>query len=86
MSVVGPRPVLAEELAEHYTEEEQRLFLSAKPGLTGYWQAYARNNAGYEDHRRQDMEFYYVRNASTRLDLRILWDTFSAVIHKSGAK
>jgi len=78
--------VLAEELAENYTEEEQRLFLSAKPGLTGYWQAYARNNAGYEDHRRQDMEFYYVRNASWMLDIKILFATVATVLRKNGAQ
>lgn len=86
MSVVGPRPVLAEELAEHYTPEEQQLFLSAKPGLTGYWQAYARNNVGYEGRRRQEMELYYVRNAGFWLDMKIIFDTVGAVLHKQGAK
>jgi len=86
MSVVGPRPILEEELHDHYTPEEQRLLLSVKPGLTGYWQAYARNNAGYEDHCRQDMELYYVKNASVGLDLRILWQTVFTVINKTGAK
>ena len=39
MSMVGPRPILRQELEEHYTREEQELLLSVKPGLTGYWQA-----------------------------------------------
>lgn len=86
MSVVGPRPILEEELQNHYTPEEQKLLLSVKPGLTGYWQAYARNNVGYENHRRQDMELYYVQHASFTLDLKILWQTFFTVIRKSGAK
>lgn len=86
MSVVGPRPVLEEELRAHYTPEEQGLLLSVKPGLTGYWQAYARNNVGYEDHQRQDMELYYVRNASFILDLQIIWQTIFTVIRKSGAR
>lgn len=86
MSVVGPRPVLKEELEKHYTEEEQREFVSVKPGLTGYWQAYARNNATYESGERQRMELYYIRNRSFWLDLKIVFDTMGAVIRKRGAK
>lgn len=86
MSVVGPRPILADELEENYTREEQKLFLSAKPGLTGYWQAYARNNATYLTGERQQMELYYVKNASFGLDLKIIFATFGAVLSKTGAK
>ena len=86
MSVVGPRPILPDELQRNYTSEEQKLLLSVKPGLTGYWQAYARNNVGYVDHRRQDMELYYAQNASFWLDLRIIFATVGAVLLKNGAK
>ena len=86
MSVVGPRPILQEELEKHYTPEQQKLLLSAKPGLTGYWQAYARNNATYETGERQRMELYYVQNRSLRLDFRILFATVGAVIGEKGAK
>ena len=47
MSLVGPRPILQEELERYYTPEQQKALLSVKPGLTGYWQAYARNEAKY---------------------------------------
>ena len=86
MSLVGPRPILQEELEEHYTPAERELLLSVKPGLTGYWQAYARNDAHYENHRRQDMELYYVQNASVSLDVKILFKTVEAVLKKRGAK
>lgn len=86
MSVIGPRPILESELAENYSPAEQKVLLSVKPGLTGYWQAYARNNAGYENHKRQDMELYYVRNQSIILDLKCLFKTVEAVISKRGAK
>ncbi|MBQ7345435.1 MAG: sugar transferase [Oscillospiraceae bacterium] len=86
MSVVGPRPILPEELQENYTPEEQSILLSAKPGLTGYWQAYARNNATYATHERQDMELYYVRNRSFMLDIKIILHTIVAVVSKNGAK
>lgn len=86
MSVIGPRPILESELAENYSLSEQRALLSVKPGLTGYWQAYARNNAGYEDHKRQDMELYYVNNQSVWLDIKILCKTFGSVLMGKGAK
>lgn len=84
MSLVGPRPVLENELNEHYTPEQQKLLLSVKPGLTGYWQAYARNDAMYEDGKRQQMELYYIENRSLWLDIKILFATVGAVIRKSG--
>ncbi len=86
MSVIGPRPILDDELAENYTVSEQKALLSAKPGLTGYWQAYARNNAGYNDHQRQNMELYYVKNQSILIDIKILFKTVVSVLKKQGAK
>lgn len=86
MSVVGPRPIIEEELFENYTPDEQKMLLSVKPGLTGYWQAYARNNVSYEDGERQNMELYYVENRSVFLDIKILFKTVESVIRKSGAK
>lgn len=86
MSVVGPRPILQEEIEQNYTPEQQEMLLSVKPGLTGYWQAYARNNAEYKDGKRQQMELYYVANASMWLDIKILFATVGAVLKKSGAK
>ena len=85
MSVVGPRPILQDELEANYTPEEQALLLSAKPGLTGYWQAYARNDATYLSGERQKMELFYVRNAGIKLDLKIIFATFGAVLRKRGA-
>lgn len=86
MSVVGPRPILRDELEENYTPEQQDMLLSVKPGLTGYWQAYARNNATYETGERQRMELYYVQNQSFWLDIKILFTTVGAVLKERGAK
>lgn len=86
MSVIGPRPILDSELNDYYTPYEQQMLLSVKPGLTGYWQAYARNDVGYVDHKRQDMEIYYVQNQSIMLDLKILFKTVVSVLKKQGAK
>ena len=85
MSVVGPRPIIQSELEENYTSEEQKLLLSVKPGLTGYWQAYARNDALYETGERQKMELYYVHNRSFLLDMKIIFKTIGTVLFEKGA-
>ena len=84
MSLVGPRPIIEEELHESYTPEQQEMLLTVKPGLTGYWQAYARNEAMYEDGKRQQMELWYVRNRSIWVDVKIIFATVAAVLKKSG--
>ena len=86
MSVVGPRPILPDELAENYTPEEQELLRSVKPGLTGYWQAYARNDATYASGERQQMELYYIYNRSIWLDIKIILQTVVSVVRKAGAR
>ena len=83
----GPIAEIFESLMPYYyTPEEQAILLSAKPGLTGYWQAYARNNAVYANRERQAMELYYVRNRSFRLDIKIILHTVVSVLRKDGAK
>ena len=83
MSLIGPRPIVEEE-TEMYGDKKS-LFLSVKPGLTGYWQAYARNDVGYTDGRRQEMELYYIKNRSVRLDIKIFFTTIKRVITRKGA-
>lgn len=85
MSVVGPRPILEKELKAEYTPLQQQQILMLKPGLTGYWQAYARGNATYESGERQQMELYYVQNCSLKLDMKILFRTIRAVFTGNGA-
>ncbi|MBR1444701.1 MAG: sugar transferase, partial [Firmicutes bacterium] len=86
MSVIGPRPILESEIDENYTPAQKRKLLSVKPGLTGYWQAYARNNVGYKDGKRQEMELYYIDNQSVWLDIKILFKTVQTVLCRNGAK
>lgn len=82
LSVVGPRPVVCEEL-EKYGADRDR-FLSVKPGLTGYWQAYARSDCSYE--QRMDMELAYVEGANIWWDIKIIFATVGAVLRRKGAK
>ena len=82
MSLIGPRPIVDGEI-DSYGENKEK-FLSAKPGLTGYWQANGRSNTDYEE--RMNMELYYVENKSLWLDIKIFFKTFKTVIKKEGAK
>jgi len=84
LSLIGPRPVLEEE-TELYGNKRD-LFLSVKPGLTGFWQAYGRSNVTYESGKRQAMELYYVRNRSFVLDIKIFFQTIVAVLKCDGAQ
>lgn len=81
MSLVGPRPVVKNELLEY--KEKQDKFLSVKPGITGYWQANGRSNVGYPE--RVDIELYYVDNQSAKLDSIIILQTFVKVLLRRGA-
>lgn len=81
MSLVGPRPIIGEELRQYGDRAES--FLSVKPGITGYWQTHGRSNVGYPE--RIDIELFYVENKSFKLDCLIILNTFLKVLTKSGA-
>ena len=81
MSLVGPRPALPREVARYGDHMRRRLVV--KPGLTGLWQVSGRSGLSWEEAFRLDLR--YVDNWSIMLDLQILWKTWSAVIHGSGA-
>lgn len=85
MSLIGPRPLVESEVQMYYSDRYHEL-LSMKPGITGYWQAYARNNATYQSGERQEMELYYVNHASIWFDIKILFRTVITVLNKEGAK
>ncbi len=81
MSIVGPRPALPRELAEYNSYIFQRLL--TVPGLTCYWQVYPeRNKLDFASWVYLDLE--YIQNRSFRVDLKIIFKTFSAVFHGYG--
>lgn len=82
MSIVGPRPIVDDEIANYGSFADE--FLSIRPGITGWWQVEARNDADYASGRRQELELYYVRHASWTLDWNIFKRTFGAVFHGTG--
>lgn len=85
MSFIGPRPVIDMEI-ELYYKDRKEIFLSIKPGITGYWQSYGRNNICYQTGERQSMELYYITHRSLWFDIKILFRTIIAVVRKDGAK
>ncbi len=71
MSLVGPRPLVMEEM--RYSPSWRDLRLSVKPGITGPWQIGGRNHSSFHDWILKDVS--YVRTHSIRRDLMILMKT-----------
>jgi lipopolysaccharide/colanic/teichoic acid biosynthesis glycosyltransferase len=86
MSLVGPRPLVRDELMSKYTETEREALLSVKPGLTGLWQVNGRSNCTYQNGQRQKMELSYIEQRSLWLDIKILIRTVFAVLLREGAR
>ena len=76
MSLVGPRPALASEVAEFPAELNARH--QVRPGITGLWQVEARDNPSFEAYQRLDL--FYVENWSLALDMIILLGTIDQVL------
>lgn len=81
MSLVGPRPQRANEVALYDDAAHRRLYVS--PGMSGLWQVSGRSNLSWEESIRLDL--YYVENWSLTGDIVILMKTFRAVFASTGA-
>jgi len=87
MSLVGPRPLPAEDMdpdglsREHAAWAEQRV--QVKPGITGMWQIRGRSDLSFEQMVEFDLQ--YIRNWSLGLDVQILLETPIAVLSGRGA-
>jgi exopolysaccharide production protein ExoY len=81
MSLVGPRPIVPDEIKHYY--HEGPLFLSLKPGLTGAWQVNGRSGVSYPERARLELE--YVQSWSLARDIEILLRTVPAVLFQQGA-
>jgi lipopolysaccharide/colanic/teichoic acid biosynthesis glycosyltransferase len=81
MSLVGPRPVPAYEVAQYRESDTERL--TALPGITGLWQVNGRGEVPFPEMMRMDHE--YVRHQSLWLDFKILIATIPAVLSGRGA-
>ncbi|MCG8509769.1 MAG: sugar transferase [Rhodospirillales bacterium] len=81
MSLVGPRPIIDEEVDKY--GRSFNMILKVKPGITGLWQVSGRNNLTYDE--RVQLDVYYVRNWSVWLDVYLLSRTALAVMLCRGA-
>lgn len=81
MSLVGPRPIVKDEVVKYGSVYSQ--YILVKPGITGVWQVSGRNNTTYA--ARVAMDHYYVNNWSVWMDVWILARTIPVVILGKGA-
>jgi lipopolysaccharide/colanic/teichoic acid biosynthesis glycosyltransferase len=81
MSLVGPRPPIAEEVVQYEPWQLRRL--DVVPGITCLWQISGRSRIGFQEWMRLDLE--YIRHRSFLLDLKILIRTIPAVLSREGA-
>jgi lipopolysaccharide/colanic/teichoic acid biosynthesis glycosyltransferase len=82
MSIVGPRPLIGFMIESDKPENKKRL--SVLPGITGYWQIYARE----KNNSLQDMLYYdlrYIDEISLTTDMKIILRTIKAVSSGRGA-
>ncbi len=81
MSLVGPRPIVSDEL-ERYCDDVD-YYLMAKPGMTGLWQVSGRNDVDYDT--RVYFDSWYVKNWTLWNDIAILFKTAKVVLRRDGA-
>lgn len=79
MSLVGPRPMLPEQMPLY---RHPQAYLGLRPGLTGLWQVTARNEDSFD--LRATLDLRYAQRLSAGLDLRIMVSTFGVVLNATG--
>lgn len=83
MSLVGPRPVTAEELAHYESNSGLDAYLATSPGITGLWQVSGRSNTTYP--HRVALDKAYAGRITAMQDLHILWRTLRVPFSQDGA-
>jgi len=82
ISLVGPRPILPQEVS--MTKGKASILHSVKSGMTGLWQVSGRSELSFDD--RIELELFYVQNWTFWLDVKILFKTARVVLFGKGAK
>ena len=79
MSLVGPRPMMPDQLSKY---GDPRAYFSLRPGITGIWQVTARNEKAFDARNSFDVEYYNLHDL--REDTLILWKTLFVVLRRTG--
>jgi len=82
MSLVGPRPLMAQYLERYSPEQARRL--EVLPGITGWAQIHGRNHLSWE--QKFALDVWYVDAWSLRLDFHILFETMLYVLRREGIR
>ena len=82
LSLVGPRPILPQEMK--LARGKTSLLHSVKSGVTGLWQVSGRSELSFDE--RIELELFYAQNWSFWLDIKILFKTIAVVLFKKGAR
>lgn len=83
MAMVGPRPIVPDELSEYADRDAAEVYLRNRPGLTGLWQVSGRGTLNYDE--RVALDRRYDETRSLGLDLGILVRTIPSVLSRHGA-
>jgi len=81
LSLVGPRPIVRDEMAKY--GDAAKFILRVPPGVTGLWQVSGRSDVDYAE--RVELDMQYINNWSLALDFRILLRTIPAVLSRKGS-
>ena len=81
MSLVGPRPPIPSEVVDYTEYDKQRLYVV--PGCTGLWQATERNDVGFDDMVKLDLE--YIKKSSFIYDLGLIIKTVQIIFKPNGS-
>ena len=81
MSVVGPRPIVEDELQNYFPNQD--IILSVKPGITGLWQVSGRSTVISDTRVQLDLD--YVKRKSLKLDIYIILKTPLKIFSRHGA-
>ena len=81
LSIIGPRPVVDNEIDKYGIYKDK--FLSVTPGLTGNWAANGRSCTSYDE--RIKLELDYIYNMSLKMDIEVFFKTIITVLKREGA-
>lgn len=86
LSFVGPRPIVQRELDGAFYPEQQKILLSARPGMIGNWDVNGRSKVTFASGQRQYLELDYFAKRSLWFDFKLLLKVIPAVLKHDGAQ